>query len=382
MNIPVDQLENIKQHIQLLAKEYGFQDARISDISTQGYYEKLESWLEEKLHGDMSFFERNQNLRKNPAELHPGTIRVISLRYDYLPEKASFSTPLKNANLANISRYALGRDYHKLMRKKLDRLCKALSEHFQIEEQLDYRVFVDSAPVMESCFAEKSGLGWKGKHTLIINQDAGSWFFLGEIFINLPLPIDAKVEAQCGSCNACINLCPTNAIVKPNKVDATRCISYLTIENKQAIPIELRPQIGNRIYGCDDCQLACPWNRYAQTTLDKDFQPRHNLNDISLLELWQWTQSEFENKLSGNPIRRIGYNSWLRNLAVAIGNGEYSQEAVMALESKKTEANEMVLEHINWAIAQLISRQKTTLNLNNKTQKLINCVTNMLPRDA
>ncbi|MET1253665.1 tRNA epoxyqueuosine(34) reductase QueG [Aliikangiella maris] len=382
MKLTDEQLQEIKAHIHKLALEHGFQDARVCDTSTEGYYPKLEQWIAEKRHGDMTFFERNQNLRQNPQELHPGTARIISLRYDYLPENAKFSTPLKDPNLANVSRYALGRDYHKLMRKKLDKICQSLSEYFSLKDVIDFRVFVDSAPVMESCFAEKSGIGWKGKHTLIINPDAGSWFFLGEIFINLPLPVDQPIENQCGSCTACISICPTGAIIAPNKVDATKCISYLTIENKGGIPEDLREKIGNRIYGCDDCQLACPWNRYAQTSTDKDFLPRNQLDEISLFDLWRWSESEFNENLAGTPIRRIGYQSWLRNLAVAIGNAEYSDEMIIALELKMSEANEMVQEHIQWAIQQLNAKRLEQMSLAKKTQRLIHCVTSMLPRDA
>jgi len=382
MNLSPEQLAQVKQSIKELALEYGFQDARVSDTDTSDYFQRFKSWVDDQFHGDMSFLERNQELRQFPEKLHPGTCRIISFRYDYLPEDAGFTKPLKNDALANVSRYALGRDYHKLMRKKLDKLCQNITDKLPPIDGLDYRVFVDSAPVLETSFAEKSGLGWKGKHTLIINKSAGSWFFLGEIFINLPLPTDAPVEDLCGSCNACIKLCPTNAIIAPKTVDATKCISYLTIENKGAIPEALRSRMGNRIYGCDDCQLACPWNRFASTSQENDFQPRNQLDNIPLLTLWQWDESTFLEKFSGSPIRRIGYQNWLRNLAVALGNGEYSQKAIQALENKKSEANTMVLEHIDWAIHQLTTHKNAESRPDKKTVKLINCVETMLTRDA
>ncbi|TQV84600.1 tRNA epoxyqueuosine(34) reductase QueG [Aliikangiella coralliicola] len=380
--LSTEALTEIKSKLVIKAREHGFQDARVSDTSTSGYFAKFKQWVNDGFHGDMSFLERNQNLRSSPDELHPGTLRVVSLRYDYLPEHAGFVKPLKHPQQANVSRYALGRDYHKLMRKKLDAVCRQLQAEIETSDAVDYRVFVDSAPVLETSFAEKSGLGWKGKHSLIINKKAGSWFFLGEIFINLPLPIDEPVEDLCGNCSACISLCPTDAIIDSKKVDATRCISYLTIENKGPIPISLRSKMGNRIYGCDDCQLACPWNRYAQISKETGFQPKNNLDTISLLQLWQWNEKEFLDNFQGSPIRRIGYQNWLRNLAVAIGNSVYEPQTIELLVNKKQEANDLVCEHIDWAISQLKNRQSNDLTVNKKTQKLINCVTNMLPRDA
>lgn len=380
MSFSEEQLQQMKSKILHFAQQLGFQDARVSDTVTGDYFTRFKDWVEQQYHGDMSFLERNQDMRQSPAKLHPNTLRVISLRYDYLPENAGFTKPLKDKALANVSRYALGRDYHKLIRKKLNMLCQQLSQKFQLDDEFDYRVFVDSAPVLETSFAEKSGLGWKGKHSLIINKNAGSWFFLGEIFINIPLPIDESVENLCGNCTACISLCPTDAIIDNKTIDATRCISYLTIENKGAIPEELRPKMGNRIYGCDDCQLACPWNRYAAISAEKDFQARHNLDSIDLLSLWQWNENEFNDNFQGSPIRRIGYQNWLRNLAVALGNSDYQEETIIALQSKKAVANNMVNEHIDWAIANLKSKQSSAPNL--KTKKLINCVQTMLARDA
>lgn len=374
------ELRKIKNNICKIAEQYGFQDARVSDTATDKYMPAYKEWIAKGYHGDMYFLEENQKLREFPEKLHPDTTRIISLRYDYLSDKANFLLPLKDPNLANISRYALGRDYHKIMRKKLQRIASDIETMISQSFQLNYRVFVDSAPVLETLFAEKSGLGWKGKHSLIINKDAGSWFFLGEIFINLPLEVDEQVEDLCGSCTACINLCPTNAIIKGKQIDATRCISYLTIENKGAIPEDLRDLVGNRIYGCDDCQLACPWNRYSNLSNDPSFNPKHNLQNISLLELFQWNENDFLKNFEGSPIRRIGFEKWQRNLAVALGNSEADDQKIAVLKSKIGNISEMVDQHILWALEKLNSKDKRSIS--DKQKKLINCVTNMLPRDA
>ena len=382
MPLTDQQLEQIKQTAVKLAKQHGFQDLRVSDTDTSGYFERFKQWVDEGYHGCMSFLERNQELRQNPDQLHPNTCRVLSLRFDYLNNNASFTTPLKDKTLANISRYALGRDYHKLMRKRLQRVIEDLKSTLEADWDIDYRVLVDSAPVLETAFAEKSGLGWKGKHTLILNKDAGSWFFLGEIFINLPLPVDEPVDDLCGSCSSCINLCPTDAIIDEKKIDARRCISYLTIENQEAIPVELRPLMGNRIYGCDDCQLACPFNRFANHTSIEDFSARHDLHKVSLATLWSWDEQTFLENFQGSPIRRIGYQNWLRNLAVAIGNSK-QPEMIKPLKAKYKEANDMVREHIDWAIDQLTNPGNIDRTASDKkTQKLIHCVTVMLPDDA
>ena len=374
-------LADLKTEVIKLADKHGFQQARVADIDTSIYFDKFQQWVAEGLHGSMSYLERNLELRQFPEQLQPETCRVISFRYNYLPENAGFADVLEDPNKANVSRYALGRDYHKLIRKKLQTIASSLN---QLDDSLSFRVFVDSAPVMETSFAEKSGLGWKGKHTLTINEQAGSWFFLGEIFVNLPIEIDPPVVNQCGECNSCINLCPTGAIIAPYKVDARRCISYLTIENKQAIPVEFREQIGNRIYGCDDCQLACPWNRLASITKDLDFTPRHQLNNQSLINLFEWTEEEFELRLQGNPIRRIGYDSWLRNIAVALGNAPASVSIIEKLEYKLDKVPAMVAEHIEWALNQQNNRLNTKLkhSQSTKTTKLIRTVRKMLPRDA
>ena len=362
-------------------ESYGFQQARVSDVCTTPYFESFKKWVVDGYNGDMFYLERNLELRQSPQKLHPDSCRVISLRYNYLPENANFTSVLENQNLANISRYALGRDYHKLMRKKLTSLCRRLSEvcNTEYNAELDYRVFVDSAPVLETSFAEKSGLGWKGKHTLVINKDAGSWFFLGEIFINLPLPIDEPVENLCKECTACLSICPTQAIIAPYKVDARRCISYLTIENKGAIPIEFREMIGNRVYGCDDCQLICPWNRYANTNISDDFKSRNEIDSSKLLSLLKWNENMFLKKFEGSPIRRIGYQNWLRNLSVSIGNSPASKANIEALNIKKVEANEMVAEHFDWAIKlQQIHLIKDTRN-HDKNRKLIRSIKKLMP---
>lgn len=382
MSLSNQQIDQLQLSIKQLALEYDFQDARVSDISIKNYFSRFKQWVADGYHGNMSFLERNHDLREQPDKLHPQTIRVISLRYNYLPKQAQFNKTLKETSLANISRYALGRDYHKILRKKLAKLCDKIAAQINQDFKFDYRVFVDSAPVLETAFAEKAGIGWKGKNSLIVNKDAGSWFFLAEIFTNLPLIVEPPVEDLCGNCTACITLCPTNAILEGKNVDATRCISYLTIENKGAIPVSLREKIGNRIYGCDDCQLACPWNRFSSLSEDLSFEAKNQLNDCSLLELWQWNEDEFLKRFEGSPIRRIGYQNWLRNIAVALGNSPHSNRTIKLLNAKKEMVNPMVLEHINWAITQLEKTKVHSHKLNNKTKKLINCVTNMLPRDA
>lgn len=372
-------LTELKQRIKQLAGEFGFQQMSVANIDTSEFFPEFRQWVSDGYHGEMSFLERNQSLRQNPDELHPDTCRIISLRYNYLPESAKFTQVLEDPTRANISRYALGRDYHKLIRKKLQKLASSISK---LCDSFEYRVFVDSAPVLETSFANKSGLGWKGKHTLIINKEAGSWFFLGEIFINLELEVDEPVENECGKCTSCINLCPTGAIIAPYKVDARKCISYLTIENQSAIPIDLRAKMGNRIYGCDDCQLACPWNRFSATTADKAFTSQNGLDSASLLSLWLWTEQDFYKKLEGSPIRRIGYQNWLRNIAVALGNGEYAPEILKALEEKKSQANSMVAEHIEWAINQLENRTQNSKESSAQTTRLIRSIKKMMPRDA
>jgi len=375
--------QQLAENISLWGRELGFSDVGISDIdlSTQETY--LKHWLEQNYHGEMAYMARHGSMRSHPEELEPGTLRVISVRLDYLPENASFAKILDAKDHAYISRYALGRDYHKMMRKRLQLLGKKIAGYCA---ELNYRPFVDSAPVLERPLAEKAGLGWVGKHSLLISPDAGSWFFLGELFVDIPLPLseDAlKTAANCGDCVACINICPTNAIVKPYVVDARRCISYLTIESAAPIPEELRPMLGNRIYGCDDCQLTCPWNKYATISQEDDFHPRHKLDWITLIELFQWSEKTFLTNLQGSPIRRIGYQSWQRNIAVALGNAYYSEEIISALEYAKPGACELVAEHIQWAITRQLARKTNgTEEPDNKLEQLIRTVKKISPRDA
>ncbi|TMM45619.1 tRNA epoxyqueuosine(34) reductase QueG [Colwellia ponticola] len=392
--------QELLEKIKFWGKELGFSDVGISDIDLSAHESVLERWLANNYHGNMDYMARHGLMRARPAELVPGTIRVISVRLDYLPHNAQFASILKDKNKAYISRYALGRDYHKLMRKRLQQLGQKIAEHCS---DFNYRPFVDSAPVMERPLAEKAGLGWAGKHTLLINKKAGSWFFLGELFVDIPLPLtdneyskkaieNTTTESKtndCGTCVACIKICPTKAIVEPYTVDARRCISYFTIESPDAIPEELRPLMGNRIYGCDDCQLICPWNKYAQLSLVDDFQARNNLDDSSLLTLFAWSEEYFLNTLQGSPIRRIGFQSWLRNIAVALGNAPYSDIIVTALTEKLTEVNEFLAEHINWALAQqdhkkMLSEQAGAEQEKNHrlTLRLIRSVEKGLTRDA
>ncbi|WP_442871892.1 tRNA epoxyqueuosine(34) reductase QueG [Colwellia sp. Bg11-28] len=392
--------QELAEKIKCWSKELGFSDLGISNIDLSAHESMLERWLANGYHGNMDYMARHGLMRARPAELVPGTIRVISVRLDYLPHNAKFASILKDKNKAYISRYALGRDYHKLMRKRLQQLGKKIAEHCS---DFNCRPFVDSAPVMERPLAEKAGLGWAGKHTLLINKEAGSWFFLGELFVDIPLPVSRNeysesaikaIETQtktndCGTCVACIKICPTKAIVEPYTVDARRCISYFTIESPDAIPIELRPLMGNRIYGCDDCQLICPWNKYAKLSLADDFQARNNLDDISLLELFAWSEEYFLNTLQGSPIRRIGFQSWLRNIAVALGNAPYSDVIVTALTEKRPEASDLVVEHINWALVQqsdkkMLSEKVAAEQAKNHrlTLRLIRSVEKGLPRDA
>ncbi len=348
-----DQLQALAQQIHLWASELGFQQCGIVDPNLEQAYEDLQSWLEKNYHGEMSYLAAHEDKRKYPYRLVPGSCRIISVRMDYTPPAFSALQLLKQPDKAYIARYTLGRDYHKTLRKRLTELGKKIHEHM---EDLGYRAFVDSAPVMERPIAQQAGIGWTGKHTLILNRQAGSWFFLGELFIDLPLPTDPPVErSHCGKCTACLDICPTNAFPKPYVLDATRCISYLTIEKKGSIPEELRPLIGNRIFGCDDCQLVCPWNRFAKLTKEADFYPRHQLDSASLLTLFKWDEATFLKNTEGSAIRRTGYEGWLRNLAVAIGNSSGGQAAIEELEAKRPLCSEMVIEHIDWAIERLRS---------------------------
>lgn len=372
---------NLVAKIKLWAQELGFDQVSITDIDLSQHEAQLQRWLDAGYHGEMEYMAAHGMKRARPEELVPGTQRVISVRMNYLPPDASFAKDLKNKETAYISRYALGRDYHKLMRNRLKQLGKKLEEELeQYQLTLGFRPFVDSAPVLERQLAEKAGLGWTGKHTLILNQEAGSWFFLGELFVDLPLPVNEEiVEDKCGNCVACITSCPTGAIVEPYVVDARRCISYLTIEKQGVIPEEFRSLLGNRIYGCDDCQLVCPWNRYGQLTKEDDFHIRKQLKSQDLLTLFAWDEATFLKSTEGSAIRRIGIERWRRNIVVALGNAPYSEEVITSLEAAKHDASEMLLEHIEWALSQ--QQQKITVK-DNKTQRLIRIVEKGLPRDA
>ncbi|MDH5230691.1 MAG: tRNA epoxyqueuosine(34) reductase QueG [Gammaproteobacteria bacterium] len=333
------------------AQAFGFQKAAICDTELSQTETQLQQWIDLNYQGEMHYMHKHGHKRTRPAQLVQNTLRVISLRMDYLPEETiDLNDLLRQNHLAYISRYALGRDYHKLMRKRLQQLASKIAAEIQ---PLNYRVFVDSAPVMEKPLAAKAGLGWVGKHSNLLDREVGSWFFLGEIYVDIALPIDSVVSEHCGSCDACIKACPTDAIVQPYVVDARRCISYLTIELKGSIPVEFRTAIGNRIYGCDDCQIVCPWNRFAKPSVEKDFQVRHGLDRPSLISLFQWSENEFDKKTQGSAIRRIGYHQWLRNIAIALGNCAYSPEVAAVLQHALNRHSALLDEHIHWALENL-----------------------------
>ena len=340
----------LKANIIRWATELGFQQLGISDIDLSEAEARLDAWLAEEFHGEMHYMRKHGKKRSRPEQLVPGTIRVISARLDYLPEHQEHADDLLDHEAkAYVSRYALGRDYHKLMRNRLQKLASRIQQHIG---DYGYRVFVDSAPVLEKPLAEKAGIGWIGKHTNVINQNAGSWFFLGELYTDLPLPVDEQATGHCGTCRACIDVCPTNAIVAPYTVDARRCISYLTIELRGSIPIEFREAMGNRVYGCDDCQLYCPWNKFAEPTAEGDFSPRHGLDSAELTDLFSWSEAKWLERTTGSAIRRIGYESWMRNIAVALGNAATTSEVIHALESRRGSASELIAEHVEWALRQ------------------------------
>lgn len=332
------------------AHELGFQAVGITDTDLTAAESGLLEWLSHGWHGKLDYMAIHGTRRSRPAELVPGTLRVISLRMNYFPPQARNGWDvLSESERAFISRYALGRDYHRVVRNRLAKLADKIRAEVA---ETDVRVFTDSAPVMEVELACKAGLGWRGKHTLLLSREHGSWFFLGEIYLNLPLPLDAPQQEHCGTCSRCIEVCPTRAIVAPYRLDARRCISYLTIELKGSIPAELRPLIGNRIYGCDDCQLVCPWNGFAQTTVEPDFAVRHGLDNVSLVELFAWDEAEFKTKLAGSAIYRIGHEQWLRNIAVALGNAARSNSVIEALKLRAKHQSAIVREHVEWALLQ------------------------------
>jgi epoxyqueuosine reductase len=335
--------ERLAGRIRQWGLELGFQAVGIADADLSAAEPRLLDWLAQGRHGEMEYMVRHGALRARPAELRPGTLRVISCRMDY----GTAGEPDERSDAAYIARYARGRDYHKVLRGRLQQLCERIEGE---AGPFGYRVFTDSAPVMEVELAVRAGIGWRGKHTLLLDR-AGSWFFLGEVFTDLPLPADAPAEEHCGSCRRCIDVCPTQAIVGPYELDARRCISYLTIEHKSSIPVELRALIGNRVYGCDDCQLVCPWNGFAQAGNEPDFQVRNGLDRATLVELFGWTEVEFDERLRGSPIRRIGYERWLRNLAVGLGNAPRSPAVLAALRSRADHPSALVREHVQWALS-------------------------------
>jgi epoxyqueuosine reductase len=333
--------------IKAWGRELGFQQVGITDLDPGANAAHLHGWLAQDYHGEMSYMQRHAELRTKPTTLVPGALRLISLRMDYLPAETRAVAVLRNPAQAYVARYALGRDYHKLIRKRLQQLAERIQ---QAIGAFGYRAFVDSGPVLERAFAEKAGLGWIGKNTMLINRRAGSWFFLGELFTDLPLPLDVPATAHCGSCTKCLDICPTQAFVGAQVLDARRCISYLTIELKGAIPLELRPLIGNRVFGCDDCQLCCPWNKFASPTRERDFTPRHALDQAELVTLFLWSEEEFLARTEGSAIRRTGYEGWLRNLAVGLGNAPGSPAVIAALTQRLQHPSALVREHVRWAL--------------------------------
>jgi epoxyqueuosine reductase len=359
MSVSETNLAQLALSIKRWGVELGFAEIRITDIDLSDAEAGLQAWLDAGMHGEMDYMAAHGMLRARPAELVPGTVRVISARMNYLPRdtendwREREARRLADPGAAVISVYARGRDYHKVLRARLQQLADKVKAEIG---DFGYRVFTDSAPLMELPLAEKAGLGWRGKHTLLLSRTAGSMFFMGEFLVDLPLPVDAPTSGHCGQCSACITACPTQAILGPGRLDARRCISYLTIELKNAIPEELRPLIGNRVYGCDDCQTACPWNKFAQRAVLPDFDERHGLGDASMVDLFGWSAEEFNRKMEGSPIRRIGHERWLRNLAVGLGNaaaaGAKGDAAIVAaLEARRDDPSALVREHVQWALA-------------------------------
>ncbi|TWI12542.1 epoxyqueuosine reductase [Lysobacter ruishenii] len=338
----------LASRIRTFAREAGFQHFGITGIELTGDEDHLRDWLAKGLHGSMGWMAQHGDKRSRPDELIPGTLRVVSVGLDYgrRDDEEAWQT-LADGERAYVARYALGRDYHKLMRQRLQKLAERIAEEVG---PFGYRVFVDSAPVLERALARNAGLGWIGKHTCLIDRDGGSWFFLGEIYLDLPLPVDPPATAHCGTCTRCIDICPTQAIIAPNRLDARRCISYLTIEHDGPIPEALRAPMGNRIFGCDDCQLVCPWNKFAKRTDEPDFRARNNLDQASLAELFAWSEEEFLRRTEGTAIRRSGHERWLRNIAVALGNAPSTPQVIAALQSRRDHDSAVVREHVEWAL--------------------------------
>jgi epoxyqueuosine reductase len=359
MSLSETNLAELALRIKQWGRELGFADVRITDIDLSASEAGLQAWLDAGMHGDMDYMASHGMKRARPAELVPGTVRVVTARMDYLPQdtpddwRERETARLADPGAAVISLYARGRDYHKVLRARLQQLADRIRAG---TGEFGYRVFTDSAPVMELPLAEKAGLGWRGKHTLLISRTAGSTFFMGEILVDLPLPVDPPTGAHCGQCSACIDVCPTQAIIGPGKLDARRCISYLTIELKSAIPEEMRPLIGNRVYGCDDCQTVCPWNKFAQRAALPDFDQRNGLGGAQMVELFAWSEEEFNRRMEGSPIRRIGHERWLRNIAVGLGNAAAAgargeARIVAALQARRDHPSALVREHVEWALA-------------------------------
>jgi epoxyqueuosine reductase len=345
-----NELEEFKRELVQRAAALGFAAVGVSSIELPEDEHHLLNWLDQGYHGEMDYMQRHGLMRSRPQQLAPGTVRVVSARMDYWPQSAQAAERvLADGALGYVSRYALGRDYHKVLRQNLARLARGLQQDIS---PFGYRVCVDTAPVLEKALGRDAGLGWIGKHTNLIARDAGSWFFLGEILTDLPLPLDEPASAHCGTCTACLPACPTAAIVAPYRLDARRCISYLTIESHGAIPLELRPLIGNRIYGCDDCQLVCPWNKFARAAAHPDFAVRHQLDAQELTTLFSWTAAQFEERMRGSAIYRIGFERWSRNIAVALGNAPRSPAVLAALAQRRDDPSPLVREHVCWALAQ------------------------------
>lgn len=350
MNNELQNPHQLARQIKRWATELGFQATGISDTDLQDAELRMFEWLDRGMHGEMQWMARHQQRRSRPQELVPGTIRVICVRMNYLPGAAADADAiLADPTRAFVSRYSLGRDYHKVMRKRLQQLATRIEDTVG---EFGYRVFTDSAPVLEKPLAEKAGIGWIGKHTNLIDKNAGSWFFLGEIYTNLDLPIDSAAEEHCGSCKRCIDVCPTQAIVEPWLLDARLCISYLTIEHPGSIPVSLRKAIGNRIYGCDDCQMVCPWNKFASATAEEDFEPRHQLDVSSLIDVFSWDEQQFLDNTEGSAIRRIGYERWIRNIAIALGNAPDRTDVIAALQKRQFDQSDVIREHVQWALTQ------------------------------
>ncbi|MFV0575506.1 MAG: tRNA epoxyqueuosine(34) reductase QueG [Vibrio sp.] len=373
--------DQLAQKIKQWGIELGFQKVGITDVDLSKHEAQLQRWIDSGYHGSMDWMARHGMMRARPNELHPNTIRVISARMDYLPPQAQFASNLADPTQAYISRYALGRDYHKLIRNQLKKLGQKIEQEVG---EFGFRPFVDSAPILERPLAQKAGLGWAGKHSLLLDKEAGSWFFLGELLVDLPLPIDEPQQDQCGNCRACMTSCPTGAIVDEQVVDARLCISYLTIEFDGVIPEDLRPKMGNRIYGCDDCQLVCPWNRHAEITQESSFHRRDTFEDADLIKLYQWNEAEFLKNMEGSAIRRIGHIQWLRNLTIALGNAPFNSEIIPVLKSRLGLSDVLDI-HIQWALeqqAEKMALDEANLARNTKLERLVRIIKKGLPRDA